>query len=114
MSRRRVSCGLEQSHVADLSAALSSATDNNYDFITIPIVNPRLEREFDTEKAAASRQGPLTFSDLLLNSNDWSTLVVGRLSPSLDVDRYIIVRIQVQYLRNPIFHNKQLSVVWPT
>ena len=109
MSRRRVSCGLEQSHVADLSAALSSATDNNYDFITIPIVNPRLEREFDTEKAAASRQGPLTFSDLLLNSNDWSTLVVGRLSPSLDVDRCKLLNSKSKPSINFL-----MSAVWPT
>jgi len=86
MSRRRVSCGLEQSHVPDLTSILQISSESCYDFITIPIVNPRYEREFDQEKPASQRPGPLTFSDLMLSSNDWSSLVVGRLGASIDVD----------------------------
>merc|ERR1712243_220668 len=52
----------------------------------IPIVNPRYEREFDKEKVASQRYGPLTRSDLLLASSDWSSLVVGRLGHSINVD----------------------------
>ena len=39
-----------------------------FDFICVPIVNPRFRREF-LEGPAKSRQAPLTRSDLLLNSN---------------------------------------------
>ena len=49
-------------------------------------MNPRYEREFDLEKAASQRPGPLTFSDLMLSSTDWSSLVFGRLGASIDVD----------------------------
>ena len=86
MSRRRVSCGLEQSYVSDLVSILQTSSEASYDFITIPIVNPRYELEFDEEKPASQRPGPLTFSDLMLSSNDWSSLVVGRLGASIDVD----------------------------
>lgn len=88
-NRRRVSCGLELCHVPDLTNIIGSSAESGYDFITIPIVNPRYEREFDKEKLASSRQGPLTRSDLLLNSNDWGSLVVGRVGHSIDVDSNI-------------------------
>ena len=73
----------------DLTNIIGSSAESGYDFITIPIVNPRYEREFDKEKLASSRQGPLTRSDLLLNSNDWGSLVVGRVGHSIDVDSNI-------------------------
>ena len=41
MSPRRVSCGLELSHVPDLQAALQFSSEAGYDFTTVPIVNPR-------------------------------------------------------------------------
>ena len=83
-NRRRVSCGLELSHVPDLSNIIGTSAESGYDFVTMPIVNPRYEREFDKEKIASNRQGPLTRSDLLLNSNDW-----GSLGHSIDVDNSI-------------------------
>ena len=86
MSKRRVSCGLELSHVPDLSTVILSSAQSGYDFITIPIVNPRYDREFDKEKICSARDGPLTRSDLLLASSEWSSLVVGRLGHSIDVD----------------------------
>ena len=62
------------------------SAESGFDFITIPIVNPRYEREFHPDKPASKRQGPITRSDLLLASSDWSSLVVGRISPTIDVD----------------------------
>jgi len=86
-SRRRVSCGQELAHVPELQDIItSSSAESGFDFITIPIVNPRYEREFHPEKLASKRQGPVTRSDLLLASSDWSSLVVGRISPTIDVD----------------------------
>jgi len=86
MSKRRVSCGLEVAHVPDLQAAITTSGEAGFDFIVLPIVNPRFEREFQSTKVTSRRPGPLTRSDLLLASSDWSTLVVGKLSPTIDVD----------------------------
>ena len=44
MSPRRVSCGLELTHVPDLQGAIHSSSEAGYDFTTVPIVNPRYPR----------------------------------------------------------------------
>ena len=44
MSPRRVSCGLELSHVPDLKVAIEASSEAGYDFTTVPIVNPRYPR----------------------------------------------------------------------
>lgn len=85
-SRKRVSCGQEFCHVPELQSLITQTAEAGFDFVTIPIVNPRFEREFSEDKAASSRPGPFTRSDLLLASSDWTSLVVGRLSPTIDVD----------------------------
>lgn len=89
MPPHRVSCGLEVSHVSDLPALIQTSTEAGYDFTTVPIVNPRYDREFDPVKEASSRPGPLTRSDLVLPSSEWSSLVVGRTSYTIDVDSKI-------------------------
>jgi len=86
MSKRRVSCGLELAHAPDLQNVITNSAEAGFDFILLPIVNPRLEREFRGDKVASRRAGPLTRSDLLLASSDWSSLVVGKVSPTIDVD----------------------------
>jgi len=83
---RRVSCGLELTHVPELQSLIQNSSESGFDFVTIPIVNPRFEREFQPDKPASNRSGPLTRSDLLLASSDWSSLVVGRISPTIDAD----------------------------
>ncbi|KAK7085467.1 Protein arginine N-methyltransferase 5, partial [Halocaridina rubra] len=50
-----------------------------YDFISIPVAHPRYTREHVNGKAK-QRQGAFTRSDLLLGSNEWNSLIVGRLS----------------------------------
>jgi len=85
-SRKRVSCGQEFCHVPELQSLITQTAEAGFDFVTIPIVNPRFEREFSEDKSASSRPGPFTRSDLLLASSDWNSLVVGRLSPTIDVD----------------------------
>jgi len=85
-NRRRVSCGLELVDLLDLQATINTSAEAGFDFISIPIVHPRLEREFQTDKPAAARPGPLTRSDLLLASQDWASLVVGRVSHTIQVD----------------------------
>uniref|UniRef100_UPI00358FBAD8 protein arginine N-methyltransferase 5 isoform X2 n=1 Tax=Myxine glutinosa TaxID=7769 RepID=UPI00358FBAD8 len=53
-----------------------------FDFVCAPIVHPRYKREF-LMGPAKNRSGPLTRSDLLMPSTDWSTLIVGKISPWL-------------------------------
>jgi len=82
---QRVSCGRDFCCIPDLNSDLEESLKAGFDFICAPIVNPRLKREF-IEGGAVTRPGPLTRSDLLLSSNDWSTLVVSKLSPWINLD----------------------------
>ncbi|KAK3086104.1 hypothetical protein FSP39_013632 [Pinctada imbricata] len=59
-----------------------------FDFICLPIVNPRYKREF-VEGPAKKRLGALTRSDLVLSGHDWNSLVVGKISPWLQLDSKI-------------------------
>jgi protein arginine N-methyltransferase 5 len=92
-SRKRVSCGQEFSHVPELQNLITQTAEAGFDFVTVPIVNPRYEREFNEDKSASKRTGPFTRADILLASTDWSSLVVGKLSPTIDVDS------EVEYIR---------------
>lgn len=84
--RERVSCGLDLGTVPDLPSAISDATDAGYQFVFVPIVHPRWRREL-ISGAAAKRNSAFTRSDMILSSQDWSTLVVGRLSVThMDLD----------------------------
>ncbi|KAL5020885.1 hypothetical protein ScPMuIL_000040 [Solemya velum] len=81
----RVSCGRDFHCCPDINTALDSACKAGFDFVCLPIVNPRYKREFICGPAK-SRPGPLTRSDLALTSSDWNTLIVGKISPWIQVD----------------------------
>ncbi|XP_013381204.1 protein arginine N-methyltransferase 5 [Lingula anatina] len=81
----RVSCGRDLHYCPDINTSVESATKDGFDFVCIPMVHPRYKREF-IEGGAKSRQGPLTRSDLLLTSTDWGSLIVGKISPWIDLD----------------------------
>lgn len=83
--RKRMSCGVEYASVPQLNEQLYSATNVGYHFIVIPFVHPRYKRELISGKAF-DRQEPLSRSDLILTSQDWNRLVVGKLSTYLEVD----------------------------
>ncbi|KAK3907651.1 Protein arginine N-methyltransferase 5 [Frankliniella fusca] len=82
---RKASCGLDFVSVLDIRQCLAYAAENKYDFTMMPIVHPRFKREFLSGKAK-NRQGPFTRSDLLLQSSDWTNMIVGKISPYIDVD----------------------------
>ncbi|XP_023224593.1 protein arginine N-methyltransferase 5-like, partial [Centruroides sculpturatus] len=84
-SRQHVSCGLELACANDISNSLSAATSAGYQFVAMPIVHPRFKREFISGKAK-DRSGAFTRSDLVLNSQDWNTLIVGKVSLTIDPD----------------------------
>ena len=78
-----VSCGRDLDCVVDLQHELHSASSTGFDFVCVPIVHPRYEREMILP---AGRSSPLTRSDLTLASSEWTTVVVGKLSPWLNLD----------------------------
>lgn len=82
---RKASCGLDFACVPDIRQCLAYSAENKYDFTMMPIVHPRFKREFLSGKAK-DRQGPFTRSDLLLQSSDWTNMIVGKISPYIDVD----------------------------
>ncbi|XP_046413047.1 protein arginine N-methyltransferase 5 isoform X1 [Neodiprion fabricii] len=84
-AEKQVSCGLDFCSVPDLSNCLMTATSSRYDFICIPLVHPKFKREF-VDPELKKRPGPFTRSDMILCSSDWNNLVIGKLSPYIDVD----------------------------
>ncbi|KAL3859783.1 hypothetical protein ACJMK2_009977 [Sinanodonta woodiana] len=81
----RVSCGRDFHCCPDINTALDSACKSGFDFVCLSIVNPRYKRE-SIVGPAKSRCGALTRSDLSLTSQDWNSLIVGKLSPWIDPD----------------------------
>ncbi|XP_046843364.1 protein arginine N-methyltransferase 5-like [Xenia sp. Carnegie-2017] len=79
-----ISCGRDFFSVPDLSQALNSSASDKFHFICLPIAHPRFKREFI--KPVCLRSRPFTRSDLLLPSQDWNTLVVGKVSPWINTD----------------------------
>ncbi len=57
--------------------------DDGFDFIVVPLVHSRYERTF---VRGAKRQDPLTRSDLLFKTSEWSNYVVGTVSPWISLD----------------------------
>ena len=55
-----------------------------FEFVSIPLVHPRYKREFF--RILPERAGPLTRSDKVLSGSSWSTLVVAKISPWIDLD----------------------------
>ncbi|ELU14784.1 hypothetical protein CAPTEDRAFT_161444 [Capitella teleta] len=84
-SRDRVSCGKNCHYCPDILSTIDDCCKDGFDFICLPIVNPRYKREF-IEGPALKRDGAFTRSDMLLTSGDWGSLVVAKVSPWIDVD----------------------------
>ncbi|XP_026725879.1 protein arginine N-methyltransferase 5 [Trichoplusia ni] len=82
MSQQEISCGLEYISTPDLQACLTEALRCNYSFIVSPIVHPRFRRPC----SVAGKVGGFTRSDMILSPQDWTSRMVGKLSPYLDVD----------------------------
>lgn len=85
MANQHVSCGRDLVCVPDISNSLQMASYSGFDFIAMPIVHPRFKREY-IEGKAKDREGAFTRPDLILSSQDWSSLVVGKLSSWIQAD----------------------------
>ncbi|XP_061587228.1 protein arginine N-methyltransferase 5 [Cololabis saira] len=87
-SGSRVSCGRDLNCVPEIAETLAAVAKLGFDFLCMPLFHPRFRREYETEPAK-TRPGAQTRSDLLLCGRDWSTLIVGKLSPWINVDSEI-------------------------
>ena len=65
----------------DLRESLQAALQSGAKFLVAPLVHPRYRRDH-----RKGRSEPMTRSDLLLNSDQWSDQVMGKLSPWLQLD----------------------------
>lgn len=83
--RKNMSCGLDFVSVPDLHNGLMTASNAGFHYIVIPFIHPRYRRELISGKAK-DRIAPITRSDLVLSSQDWNRLVVGKFSELFEVD----------------------------
>ena len=83
--KTHVSCGRDFTCVPDIRSCLQLASGSGFDFVLVPIVHPRYKRELNA-KDSPKRVGAFTRTDLLLPGSDWSSLVVGKISPWIKVD----------------------------
>lgn len=107
----RMSCGKDFHCVPDINFALEWTCKNGFDFACMPIVHPRLKRDF-LDSVVKKRVGPLTRSDLCLSSTDWNNLVVGKVSPWLRLDspHYQIRRNSELALREELSYASHLGM----
>lgn len=80
-----ISCGRDFHSVPDIRSTLQNSSSAGFDFICSPIAHPRYRRQLD-DKNGPPRPGAFTRTDLLLPGSDWSSLVVGKISPWINVD----------------------------
>ncbi|TFJ82032.1 hypothetical protein NSK_006700 [Nannochloropsis salina CCMP1776] len=78
----KLTAGWETSTVSDLKDLLEEARQSKFDFVAIPLVHPRFER--DHLGVSDGRMGTLTRSDMEVDSRTWTTCVVGKVSEWLD------------------------------
>ncbi|XP_069112607.1 protein arginine N-methyltransferase 5-like [Argopecten irradians] len=81
----RLSCGRDYHCCPDINTTLDNVCKSGFDFVCLPIVNPRYKREF-IYGPAKDRPGAMTRSDLVLTGQDWNTLIVGKVSPWIQLD----------------------------
>mmetsp|Transcript_3808 Transcript_3808/g.5845 ORF Transcript_3808/g.5845 Transcript_3808/m.5845 type:complete len:170 (-) Transcript_3808:1464-1973(-) len=80
----KLTIGFETNCVPDLITLLNDAREEMFDFLCIPLIHPRFRR--DARGMSDKRKSPLTRTDLILNSQQWGTLIVGKLTEILDLD----------------------------
>ena len=73
----KVILGTETSYVRDLDETLDAAKDNKQDFVVIPLFHPRNRRD---GQSGSHREGPGTRSDMVLESTEWISNVVGKIT----------------------------------
>ncbi|RUS81094.1 hypothetical protein EGW08_011134 [Elysia chlorotica] len=107
----RASCGRDFHCCPDIGIALETACKAGYDFVCLPLVNPRFKREF-IGGPSKTRKCALTRSDMCLSSQDWGSLVVGKVSPwlQLDADFYNTRKNSEQALKEELTWSAHLGL----
>lgn len=81
MEAQTVIVGVEVDHVVDLSEEIDMISDEAFDFIVAPLVHPLNERQLvDADPSFVSNNLPFTRTDMAMPSQDWRTMVIGRVS----------------------------------
>lgn len=83
-----ISCGLEVDFVSNLTMLWTQTRNERFDFLAIPLVHPRYERDlvgFGTAKESTVNDEPFTRSDLILDSSQWNC-IVGKISSWIELD----------------------------
>ena len=70
MTDKHVSCGRDYSSIPDILEVLQHASGSGYDFICVPIANPRFKRDL-VSNDGPKRPGAFTKTDLLLPGSDF-------------------------------------------
>lgn len=91
---QELNCGLDCPNVPDLFAGLAAVDELQYNFMSIPVVHPRLRRKY--KAGGQAELTAFTRTDMLLDPGDWSSRVVARISPYLCPDSQI-VKIRQQH-----------------
>ncbi|XP_022905045.2 protein arginine N-methyltransferase 5 [Onthophagus taurus] len=82
---KRMSCGLELDCPASIQDALSKSTSDGYHFIVTCLIHPQYHRTIQ-KRVVTSKS--ISRTDRILTGNDWTRLIVGKLS-TLQVDSEI-------------------------
>ncbi|CAM9219043.1 unnamed protein product [Chrysoparadoxa australica] len=61
-----------------------TAREERFDYVSMPLIHPRQTR--DVKGVSSARKAPLTRSDLALDSKQWGTLIVGKISEWIDLE----------------------------
>lgn len=73
----KIILGTETNFVRNIDETLNIAKDRKQDFVVIPLFHPRNRRDVESE---AHRTGPGTRSDMVLESTEWISNVVGKIT----------------------------------
>eukprot|EP00873_Tetraselmis_striata_P028240 jgi/Tetstr1/448504/TSEL_035770.t1 len=89
---RRTDCGdarysgVEVDFESDLVQSLQDATLCGIDFLLVPLVPQRYRKRLPEQTPSGERPTPLTRSDLILSSAQWSSQILGSVSSWIDLD----------------------------
>ncbi|EGC38677.1 hypothetical protein DICPUDRAFT_28207 [Dictyostelium purpureum] len=109
------SCGVELETVVNILNDIERAYQLDYHFLILPISHPRFNRDFTALSLgnSFSNKAPFTRSDVLLPSNYWKSVVVGKVSESVvdcDSSDYHIRVNSIKTLKQEISWAAHLSL----
>ncbi len=80
----KIAIGAEYPFTLDLKAVLEDASETNLNFVSVPLFHPRLRR--DANGVSDMRKGSRTRSEFAIDYNEWSSFVIGTMSPWIQLD----------------------------